>query len=86
MQTLNCHLTDEGMNAVQGGSTYEFWWRTADVIDGDTYRFGDIFKLKGDDASGDITLSIIEDTQDPSNMGNAQIPTDGTCGHHEEDS
>ena len=78
--TIELPLTEKGMDAVSGASTYEFWWRTADVIDGEAYNFGDIFTIEGDDSSGDITLSVVEDTEDPSNMGNAKWQLTGPAG------
>ena len=73
-------LTESGQASLAVGSTFEFWWRTADVMDGDTYRFGDVFKIKGDSQSGDITLRVVEDTEDPSNMGNAKFELIGPTG------
>ena len=78
--TIEMPLTAKGQDAIEGASTYEFWWRTADVIDGETYLFGDIFTIEGDDSSGDITLRVVEDTEDPSNMGNAKWELTGPAG------
>ena len=76
--TIDLPLSDEGQNSLYTSSTYEFWWRTAYVMPGETYKFGDIFTLKSN--QGDVTMKIVPDTEDQTNLSNARFELYGPTG------
>ena len=53
--------------------SYEFWFRTVSPEPGEIFQYGEVFRLIGQDNSGDLVLRLTEDNESPANLDNLRF-------------